>query len=37
MRHLGDVDRVLTVGNLAFPYSRSGFDAGEVSNFGICH
>ncbi|MER8801179.1 hypothetical protein [Mesorhizobium sp. M0998] len=35
--HLGYPDRISTAGNLAFPYSPSDFDAGEVFEFSIYH
>jgi hypothetical protein len=37
MLHLGYPDRISTAGNLAFPYSPSDFDAGEVFEFSIYH
>ncbi|EPR21262.1 hypothetical protein L905_07130 [Agrobacterium sp. TS43] len=37
MLHLGYPDRTSTAGNLAFPYSPSDFDAGEVFVFSIYH
>ncbi|MQU68377.1 acyclic terpene utilization AtuA family protein [Sinorhizobium meliloti] len=37
MLHLGYPGRVSTAGNLAFPYSPSDFDAGEVFEFSVYH
>lgn len=37
MLHLGYPGRISTAGNLAFPYSPSDFDAGEVFEFSIYH
>lgn len=37
MLHLGYPDRISTAGNLAFPYSPSDFDAGEVFEFSLYH
>lgn len=37
MLHLGYPDRISTAGNLAFPYSPSDFDAGEVFEFNVYH
>ncbi|WP_028734418.1 acyclic terpene utilization AtuA family protein [Rhizobium leguminosarum] len=37
MLHLGYPDRISTAGNLAFPYSPSDFDAGEVFEFSVYH
>jgi hypothetical protein len=37
MLHFGYPDRISTAGNLAFPYSPSDFDAGEVFEFSIYH
>ncbi|RWJ60796.1 MAG: acyclic terpene utilization AtuA family protein [Mesorhizobium sp.] len=37
MLHLGYPDRISTAGNLAFPYSPSDFDVGEVFEFSIYH
>lgn len=37
MLHIGYEDRVATAGNLAFPYSPSDFEAGDVYRFSIYH
>lgn len=37
MLHLGYPGKISTAGNLAFPYSPSDFDAGEVFEFNIYH